>query len=63
MITVEKSNMKQLSAILVERQIQSIYGLMKDNKIERFYRDQRILQIGEGPSEILRVLVSRHLVL
>lgn len=42
-------------------QIHGGYGLMKDNKIERFYRDQRILQIGEGTSEILRVLISRHL--
>jgi alkylation response protein AidB-like acyl-CoA dehydrogenase len=42
-------------------QIHGAYGLMKDNKIERFYRDQRILQIGEGTSEILRVLISRHL--
>lgn len=42
-------------------QIHAAYGLMKDNKIERFYRDQRILQIGEGTSEILRHLISRHL--
>lgn len=42
-------------------QIHGGYGLMKDNDIERFYRDQRILQIGEGTSEILKVLISRHL--
>jgi alkylation response protein AidB-like acyl-CoA dehydrogenase len=42
-------------------QIHGAYGLMKDNDIERFYRDQRILQIGEGTSEILKVLISRHL--
>lgn len=36
-------------------------GLFKDNDIERFYRDQRILQIGEGTSEILRFVISRHL--
>ncbi len=36
-------------------------GLFKDNPIERFYRDQRILQIGEGTSEILRFVISRHL--
>ena len=42
-------------------QIHGAYGLMKNNDIERFYRDQRILQIGEGTSEILRVLISRHL--
>ena len=37
------------------------YGLIKENDIERFYRDQRILQIGEGTSEILRWLISRKI--
>jgi alkylation response protein AidB-like acyl-CoA dehydrogenase len=42
-------------------QIFGAYGLFKDNPIERFYRDQRILQIGEGTSEILRIVISKHL--
>ncbi len=42
-------------------QIHGAYGLFKDNDIERFYRDQRILQIGEGTSEILRVVISRYM--
>jgi alkylation response protein AidB-like acyl-CoA dehydrogenase len=42
-------------------QIHGAHGLMKDNPIERFYRDQRILEIGEGTSEILRMVISRHL--
>lgn len=37
------------------------YGLMKDYPIERFYRDQRLLQIGEGTSEIQRMVISRYL--
>jgi alkylation response protein AidB-like acyl-CoA dehydrogenase len=37
------------------------YGLIKGYDIERFYRDQRILQIGEGTSEILRHLISKRI--
>ncbi len=36
-------------------------GLFKDNPIERFYRDQRLLQVGEGTSEILRLVIARGL--
>lgn len=42
-------------------QIFSGQGLLKSSAIERFYRDQRILQIGEGTSEILRIVISKHL--
>ncbi len=43
------------------QQIHGGYGLMKDYDIERFYRDQRLLQIGEGTSEIQRLVISRHI--
>lgn len=36
-------------------------GLFKSNDIERFYRDQRILQIGEGTTEILQLVIARYL--
>ncbi len=40
-------------------QIHGGYGLMKEFPVERFYRDQRLLQIGEGTSEIQRLVISR----
>ncbi len=42
-------------------QLHGGYGLMKDYPIERFYRDQRLLQIGEGTSEIQRLVISRYI--
>ncbi len=42
-------------------QIHGAYGLVQSYDIERFYRDQRILQIGEGTSEILKLVISRHI--
>ena len=42
-------------------QIHGGYGLMKEFPIERFYRDQRVLEIGEGTSEIQRQVIARML--
>lgn len=42
-------------------QIHGGYGLMKDYGVERFYRDQKLLDIGEGTSEIQRLVISRHI--
>jgi len=42
-------------------QLHGGYGLMKEYDIERFYRDQKLLEIGEGTSEILRLVISRRI--
>jgi len=42
-------------------QIHGGYGLMKEYKVERFYRDQRLLEIGEGTSEIQRIVIARNI--
>jgi alkylation response protein AidB-like acyl-CoA dehydrogenase len=36
------------------------YGYSQEFPVERIYRDQRLLTIGEGTSEILRVVIGRH---
>ena len=40
-------------------QLHGGYGLMKEYDIERFYRDQKLLDIGEGTSEVQRLVISR----
>jgi short-chain 2-methylacyl-CoA dehydrogenase len=40
-------------------QLHGGYGLMKEYDVERFYRDQKLLEIGEGTSEIQRLVISR----
>lgn len=42
-------------------QIHGGYGLMKEFNVERFYRDQRLLQIGEGTSEIQRIVIAKQI--
>ncbi len=42
-------------------QIHGGYGLMKEYHVERFYRDQKLLEIGEGTSEVQRIVISRYI--
>ncbi|HEY3611568.1 MAG TPA: acyl-CoA dehydrogenase family protein [Pseudonocardiaceae bacterium] len=37
------------------------YGFMNETPVGRFYRDAKILEIGEGTSEVQRMVISRHL--
>lgn len=42
-------------------QLHGGYGLMEEYPVARFYRDQKLLEIGEGTSEIQRLVISRHI--
>ena len=37
------------------------YGLMEEYGIARFYRDHKLLEVGEGTSEIQRLVISRFI--
>ena len=42
-------------------QIHGGYGFMEEFAISRLYRDQKILEIGEGTNEVQRMVIARHL--
>ena len=42
-------------------QIHGGYGYMEESSISRLYRDQKILEIGEGTNEVQRMIIARHL--
>ena len=53
------------SAVAVEAtgeamQLMGGHGLLKLHPIERMYREAKLFQIGDGTSEVLKLLVSRH---
>ncbi len=41
-------------------QIHGSYGYSREYPVERIYRDQRLMQIGEGTSEIQRIVIARR---
>jgi len=42
-------------------QIHGGYGFMEESPIARLYRDQKILEIGEGTNEVQRMVIAKHL--
>src|SRR5215218_9688674 len=50
-----------VSAARVATQVFGGYGFMEEYPVARFYRDAKVLEIGEGTSEIQRLLIARQL--
>jgi short/branched chain acyl-CoA dehydrogenase len=42
-------------------QIHGGYGFMDEYPISRLYRDQKVLEIGEGTNEVQRIVIAKHL--
>ena len=63
--TAEAAMIKLFSSEMSHRvchkalQVHGGYGYMKEYKVERLYRDQRITEIYEGTSEIQRLVIAR----
>ena len=43
-------------------QLHGGYGFIKDYPVEKFYRDVKLCTIGEGTSEIQRMVIARHII-
>jgi butyryl-CoA dehydrogenase len=50
-----------VTATRIGTQIFGGYGFMEEYPIARFYRDAKVLEIGEGTSEVQRLLIARGL--
>ena len=42
-------------------QIHGGYGYIREYQVERFFRDAKVLEIGEGTSEVQRLVIARHI--
>jgi len=65
--TLEASKGKLFATEMAERvcrnaiQILGGYGYSREYPVERMYRDARLMTIGEGTSEVQRMVIARHI--
>jgi len=58
----ERSTLEAAAAAVArEVQIESGYGVMNEYPVERIYRDVKLCEIGEGTSEIQRLIIAREM--
>lgn len=50
-----------VTATRVSTQVLGGYGFIEEHPVARFYRDAKVLEIGEGTSEVQRMLIARGL--
>jgi short-chain 2-methylacyl-CoA dehydrogenase len=50
-----------VTATRIATQVFGGYGFMEEYPVARFYRDAKVLEIGEGTSEVQRMLIARSL--
>jgi short/branched chain acyl-CoA dehydrogenase len=50
-----------VTATRIATQVFGGYGFMEEYAVARFYRDAKILEIGEGTSEVQRIVIARGL--
>ncbi len=55
------SSESAVTATRIATQVFGGYGFMEEYAVARFYRDAKILEIGEGTSEVQRMLIARGL--
>jgi alkylation response protein AidB-like acyl-CoA dehydrogenase len=65
--TLESSMAKLMASEVAVRvcdeavQLHGGYGFIKDYPVEKFYRDVKLCTIGEGTSEIQRLIIAREI--
>ncbi len=61
--SIAKLYSSEVLARVVDRavQIHGAYGVSKDLPLERWYREARVRRLGEGPSEVHRLVIARNL--